>query len=94
MSLRALFVLLALTAPACAGGGTPHGLPSDSGPADGNTSGDGGVSVTIPQIQNPDAAGHVATGASVRITGAIEAEVRVFLPAQYSRQVHYGNCLG
>jgi hypothetical protein len=78
MSLRALFVLLALAVPACAGGGTPHGLPSDSGPADGNTSGDAGVSVTIPQVQNPAAAGHVATGTSVRITGAIVSAVDAF----------------
>jgi hypothetical protein len=66
---------------------------SDAGASDANvdaaSSGDGGSDtgaadagrapvVTIFQIQDPDAAGHVAIGASVRVEGAIVAAVDAF----------------
>jgi hypothetical protein len=56
------------------GGGGADAGPTDAGSVDAGPA----PTVTIFQIQDPSAAGHVAVGASVRITGAIVAAVDAF----------------
>lgn len=89
-SLRASVIALLCVAPlgvvpACAGGnGIPHGTADtgvDGGPIDAATVGDTGTTyttVTIPQIQNAGAAGHVPVGAGVRVVGVLVTAVDTF----------------
>lgn len=83
-SLRGCVLALLTVVPACAGGnGVPHGS-GDGGSADTTLTGDGGdggggfTTVTVPQIQNPAATGHVPVGAQVRVVGALVTAVDTF----------------
>ncbi len=81
-SLRSVVLALLFVTPACAGGnGLPHGTGDGGHDANATSDADGGAAfttVTIPQVQNAAATGHVPVGAQVRIEGVLVTAVDTF----------------